>query len=67
MQTGFMSALAFLLIAMSVVLGIIACSWWLVTLPLWGGLALILSVFVLTQTVPFVFQLVKSLTQCARK
>ena len=66
MQIGFMGALTFLLIAMSVVMGIIACSWW-ATLPLWSGLAILLSALVLTQTVPFSLQLVKSLTKTASK
>ena len=66
MQIGFMGALTFLLIAMSVVMGIIACSWW-ETLPLWSGLAILLSALVLTQTVPFSLQLVKSLTKTASK
>ena len=67
MQIGFMGALTLLLIALALLLGVIAWSWWLVTLPLWGGLALILSVFVLIQAVSFTLQLVKSLTKTTRK
>ena len=70
MQIGFMGALTLLFIALKL-LGVIAWSWWWVTLPLWGGLALILSVFVLIPAialgVAFMLDLVKSLTQCARK
>ena len=70
MQTGFMGALTLLFIALKL-LGVIAWSWWWVTLPLWGGLVLILSVFVLIPAialgVAFMLDLVKSLTQCARK
>ena len=67
MQTGFMGALTLLLIALALLLGVIAWSWWWVTLPLWGGLALILSVFVLIQAVSFTLQLVKSLTKTTSK
>lgn len=70
MQIGFMGALTLLFIALKLT-GVIAWSWWWVTLPLWGGLALILSVFVLIPAialgVAFMLDLVKSLTQCARK
>ena len=70
MQIGFMGALALLFIALKLT-GVIAWSWWWVTLPLWGGLALILSVFVLIPAialgVAFMLDLVKRLTQCARK
>ena len=67
MQIGFMGALTLLLIALALLLGVIAWSWWWVTLPLWSGLALILSVFVLIQAVSFTLQLVKSLTKTASK
>ena len=67
MQIGFMGALTLLLIALALLLGVIAWSWWWVTLPLWGGLALILSVFVLIQAVSFTLQLVKSLTKTTSK
>ena len=67
MQICFMGALTLLLIALALLLGVIAWSWWWVTLPLWGGLALILSVFVLIQAVSFTLQLVKSLTKTTSK
>ena len=70
MQIGFMGALALLFITLKL-LGVIAWSWWLVTLPLWGGLALILSVFVLIPAialgVAFMLDIVKSLTKTTRK
>ena len=70
MQIGFMGALTLLFITLKL-LGVIAWSWWLVTLPLWGGLALILSVFVLIPAialgVAFMLDLVKSLTKTTRK
>ena len=67
MQICFMGALTLLLIALALLLGVIAWNWWWVTLPLWGGLALILSVFVLIQAVSFTLQLVKSLTKTTSK
>ena len=67
MQIGFMGALTLLLIALALLLGFIALSWWWVTLPLWSGLALILSVFVLIQAGSFTLQLVKSLTNTKNK
>ena len=67
MQICFMGALTLLLIALALLLGVIAWSWWWVTLPLWGGMALILSVFVLIQAVSFTLQLVKSLTKTTSK
>lgn len=68
MQIVFMGALTLLLIALALLLGFIAWSWWWVTLPLWGGLALILSVFFfLIQAVSFTLQLVKSLTKTTSK
>ena len=70
MQIGFMGALTLLFIAFKL-LGVIAWSWWLVTLPLWGGLALILSVMVLIPAialcVAFMLDLVKTLTKATSK
>jgi hypothetical protein len=43
---GFMSLLALLFIALKLT-GYIKWSWWLVTLPIWGGVAFILLVIVL--------------------
>ena len=69
MQIGFMGALALLFIALKLT-GVIAWSWWWVTLPLWGGLALILSVFVLIPAialgVAFMLDVLASLTKSKR-
>lgn len=70
MQIGFMGALALLFIALKLT-GVIAWSWWWVTLPLWGGLALILSVFVLIPAialgVAFMLDVLASLTKSKKK
>ena len=70
MQIGFMGALALLLTALKLT-GVIAWSWWWVTLPLWGGLALILSVFVLIPAialgVAFMLDVLASLTKYKKK
>lgn len=41
---GFFGLLALLFIGLKLV-GVIHWSWWWVTVPLWGGLALVLSIF----------------------
>ncbi len=44
---GFLGCLALLFIALKLT-GFIAWSWWWVTAPLWGGLALVLGVLAIT-------------------
>ena len=46
MQVGFMGFLALIFITLKLT-GYITWSWWLVTLPLWGGVALIFSLFII--------------------
>jgi hypothetical protein len=46
MKVGFMGLLALIFITLKLT-GYITWSWWLVTLPLWGGVALIFSLFII--------------------
>ena len=46
MQVSFMGLLAILFIGFKLT-GFITWSWWLVTLPLWGGVALIFSLVII--------------------
>lgn len=46
MRIGFLGLLALLFIGLKLG-GIISWSWWLVTLPLWGGLAACALLFIL--------------------
>ena len=46
MQVSFIGLLAILFIGLKLT-GFITWSWWIVTLPLWGGAALVISLFVI--------------------
>ena len=46
MKAGFMGFLALIFITLKLT-GYITWSWWLVTLPLWGGVALIFSLLII--------------------
>ena len=46
MKVGFMGFLALIFITLKLT-GYITWSWWLVTLPLWGGVALIFSLLII--------------------
>ena len=46
MQVSFMGLLTILFIGLKLA-GYITWSWWIVTLPLWGGVALVISLFVI--------------------
>lgn len=40
---------------------VITWNWWLVTLPLWGGLALIVSIIIIVGFIAFITKKVKEL------
>lgn len=49
MTMGFFALLGLVFITLKLI-GIIAWSWWLVTLPLWGGFALLFAFFFIVGT-----------------
>ena len=53
MQVSFMGLLAILFIGLKLT-GYITWSWWLVTLPLWGGVALIFSLLIIGPVIAIV-------------
>jgi hypothetical protein len=70
MQVSFMGLLAILFIGLKLT-GFITWSWWLVTLPLWGGVALIFSLLiigpVLTIVGAFILDVLNGLTKSKNK
>ena len=70
MQVSFMGLLAILFIGLKLA-GYITWSWWIVTLPLWGGAALIISLFVIVPAialiVAFLLDVLASLTKYKKK
>ena len=70
MQVSFMGLLAILFIGLKLA-GYITWSWWIVTLPLWGGAALIISLFVIAPAialiVAFLLDVLASLTKYKKK
>lgn len=54
MQVSFLSLLAILFIGLKLG-GVITWSWWLVTLPLWGGLALLTAFLVIAFLLTVIF------------
>ena len=69
MQVSFMGLLAILFIGLKLA-GYITWSWWIVTLPLWGGAALIISLFVIAPAIAligaFLLDVLASLTKSKR-
>ncbi len=69
MQVSFMGLLAILFIGLKLT-GFITWSWWIVTLPLWGGAALIISLFVIAPAIAligaFLLDVLASLTKSKR-
>ena len=69
MQVSFMGLLAILFIGLKLA-GYITWSWWIVTLPLWGGAALIISMFVIAPAIAligaFLLAVLASLTKSKR-
>ena len=53
MQVSFMGLLAILFIGLKLA-GYITWSWWIVTLPLWCGAALIISLFVIAPAIALI-------------
>ena len=53
MQVSFMGLLAILFIGLKLA-GYITWSWWIVTLPLWGGAALVISLFVIAPAIALI-------------
>ena len=70
MKVSFMGLLAILFIGLKLT-GYIMWSWWLVTLPLWGGVALIFSLLiigpVLTIVGAFILDVLNGLTKVKNK
>ena len=70
MQVSFMGLLAILFIGLKLT-GFITWSWWIVTLPLWGGAALIISLFVIAPAIAligaFLLDVLASLTKSKKK
>ncbi len=70
MQVSFMGLLAILFIGLKLA-GYITWSWWIVTLPLWGGAALIISLFVIGPAIAlvgaFLLDVLASLTKSKKK
>ena len=70
MQVSFMGLLAILFIGLKLA-GYITWSWWIVTLPLWGGSAVIISLFVIAPAialiVAFLLDVLASLTKSKKK
>ena len=65
-----MGLLAILFIGLKLA-GYITWSWWIVTLPLWGGAALIISLFVIAPAIAligaFLLDVLASLTKSKKK
>ena len=55
-----LSTVLFLIFLVLKLCGVITWSWWWVTAPLWGGIALILAILV-------VFMLIRGITALARR
>ena len=53
MKAGFIGFLALIFITLKLT-GYITWSWWLVTLPLWGGVALIFSLLIIGPVIAIV-------------
>ena len=70
MQVSFMGLLAILFIGLKLA-GYITWSWWIVTLPLWGGAALIISLFVIAPAIAligaFLLDILASLNKSKKK
>ena len=70
MQVSFMGLLTILFIGLKLA-GYITWSWWIVTLPLWGGAALIISLFVIGPAIAligaFLLDILASLTKLKKK
>ena len=70
MQVSFMGLLAILFIGLKLA-GYITWSWWIVTLPMWGGAALIISLFVIAPAIAligaFLLDVLASLTKYKKK
>ena len=70
MQVSFMGLLTILFIGLKLA-GYITWSWWIVTLPLWGGAALIISLFVIAPAIAligaFLLDVLASLTKYKKK
>jgi len=69
MQVSFMGLLAILFIGLKLT-GFITWSWWIVTLPLWGGAVLVISLFVIGPAIAlvgaFLLDILASLTKSKR-
>ena len=70
MQVSFMGLLAILFIGLKLT-GFITWSWWLVTLPLWGGVALIFSLVIIGPVLAivgvFILDMLNGLTKAKNK
>ena len=70
MQVSFIGLLAILFIGLKLT-GFITWSWWVVTLPLWGGAALVISLFVIVPAIAlvgaFLLDILASLTKYKKK
>ena len=70
MQVSFMGLLTILFIGLKLA-GYITWSWWIVTLPLWGGAALVISLFVIGPALALVgailLDILASLTKSKKK
>ena len=70
MQVGFMGFLALIFITLKLT-GYITWSWWLVTLPLWCGVALIFSLFIIGPVLAivgaFILDVLNGLTKAKHK
>ena len=70
MKVGFMGFLALIFITLKLI-GYITWSWWLVTLPLWGGVALIFSLLIIGPVMAivgaFILAALNSLTNTKNK
>ena len=70
MQVGFMGFLALIFITLKLT-GYITWSWWLVTLPLWGGVALIFSLLIIGPVMAivgaFILDVLNGLTKTKNK
>ena len=70
MQVGFMGFLAFIFITLKLT-GYITWSWWLVTLLLYGGVALVFSLFIIGHVMAivgaFILDVLNGLTKAKNK
>ena len=70
MQVSFMGLLAILFIWLKLT-GFITWSWWLVTLPLWGGVAFIFSLLIIGPVLAivgaFILDVLNGLTKAKNK